>query len=84
MLLESRRNQELSPKIIENYQQFTTTLARSVASATQTPANLPRAGYLFAALDGLVLQRLAGVDEQTIREAIHQLWDDIILIARSR
>jgi len=82
MLLESRRNNDLSPKILEHYRQFTTTLAQSVAEATNTPVNIARAGYLFAALDGLVLQRLAGVDEEIIAEAIHQLWDDIIRITR--
>lgn len=78
MLLESRRNPELSPKLLALYRRFTTTLAESLTTLDGAKLNPARAGYVFAALDGLVLQRLAGVDEEHIRGAIHQLWDDVI------
>lgn len=78
MLLESRRNPELSPKVLELYRSFTTTLTESLAVAENGNRNPARAGYVFAALDGLVLQRLAGVSEEHIRASIHQLWDDVI------
>lgn len=78
MLLESRRNPELAPKVLGLYRRFSIALAKSLAEAQTERFNEDRAAYTFAALDGLVIQRLAGVDEDYIRRAIHQLWDDVV------
>lgn len=78
MLLESRRNPDLAPKVLGLYRQFAIALAKSLAQVQQNDVNEARAAYTFAALDGLVLQRLAGVDEDYIRKAINQLWDDVV------
>ncbi len=78
MLLESRRNPELAPKVLGLYRRFSIALAKSLAEAQAERFNEDRAAYTFAALDGLVIQRLAGVDEDYIRRAIHQLWDDVV------
>lgn len=78
MLLESRRNPELAPKVLGLYRRSSIALAKSLAEAQAERFNEDRAAYTFAALDGLVIQRLAGVDEDYIRRAIHQLWDDVV------
>lgn len=78
MLLESRRRPELRPKILELYSRFSVAIANSLKSVAGDRFNEARASYAFAALDGLVLQSIAGVDNAIIESAVRQLWDDVV------
>lgn len=78
MLLESRRRPELAERILGLYGRFSQTLATSLERALGDRFDANRARYAFAALDGLVLQGVAGVDRKKIRAAVEQLWDDLL------
>jgi AcrR family transcriptional regulator len=78
MLLESRRRPDLAPKVLELYARFSRTLLDALRVAQGTAFNEDRAVYTFAALDGLVLQGVAGADPAVIERAVGQLWDDVM------
>lgn len=78
MLLESRRRPELSEHILGLYSRFSETLATSLREALGDRFDPDRATYAFAALDGLVLQGIAGTDRTVIRRAVERLWDDLL------
>ena len=66
MLLESRRRPDLAPKVLELYARFFRTLLDALRVAQGTAFNEDCVVYTFAALDGLVLQGVAGIDPAVI------------------
>jgi AcrR family transcriptional regulator len=78
MVLEAHRRPEIAERVSALYDDYVTTLSHSLREALGERFSAERARYAFAALDGLVLQRLAGVSLATIRETIGVLWDDVM------
>lgn len=78
MVLAARRQPEIAGRVAKLYDDYVTTLSAALRRALGDAYSEDRARYAFAALDGLVLQRLAGVDTATVNSAIRQLWDDIV------
>lgn len=78
MLLESRRRPELADRILGLYGRFSETLSLALREALGDRFDADRAAYAFAALDGLVLQGVAGADRDKIRRAVERLWDDLL------
>ncbi len=78
MVLAAHRRPEIAERVSALYSDYVKTLSESLRSALGESFSAERARYAFAALDGLVLQRLAGVPIETIRTTIGVLWDDIM------
>jgi AcrR family transcriptional regulator len=73
MILESRRRPELAGAVRQLYASYVSALTeglRRIGFGNQEGA----AEAAFAALDGLVLQLLAGVDPKGVENAIRYLW----------
>lgn len=79
MILESRRRPELAAPIAELYEKYVSALAEGleVFGAQGNVRVLARS--LFAALDGLVLQFLAGVEREEIAAALEEVHHVLIL-----
>jgi AcrR family transcriptional regulator len=78
MVLAAHRRPEIAERVSALYSDYVKTLSESLRTALGERFSAERARYAFAALDGLVLQRLAGVPLETIRTTIGVLWDDIM------
>jgi AcrR family transcriptional regulator len=78
MVLAARRRPEIAERVAALYDDYVTTLSTALRTALGEKFSAERARYAFAALDGLVLQRLAGVPLETIRATIGVLWDDVM------
>ena len=73
MILEARRRPELGDAIRKLYESYISALSRGLSGwGIRDEAGIAQAS--FAALDGLVLQLIAGVDEQRTEQAIRYLW----------
>lgn len=73
MILEARRRPELAGAVRQLYASYVAALSeglRRIGVGSQTGA----AEAAFAALDGLVLQLLAGVDPKGVESAVRYLW----------
>lgn len=81
MVLAARRRPEIAERVSRLYDDYVTTLAASLRRALGGAFSEDRARYAFAALDGLVLQRLAGVPRETIQRTLGVLWDDVMSYA---
>jgi AcrR family transcriptional regulator len=79
MILESRRRPELAAPIADLYEKYVSALAEGleVFGAQGNVRVLARS--LFAALDGLVLQFLAGVEREEIAAALEEVHQVLIL-----
>lgn len=76
MILESRRRPELVNGVLNLYENYVDALAEGLTASGVEGDTRVLGRMLFAALDGLVLQDLAGVDRQVISaslEEIHQV-----------
>ena len=78
MLLASRRRPQIANRVAELYENYVQTLSDAMSDVLGPRYNEARSRYTFAALDGLLLQRFAGVSEEAIRASVGVLWDDII------
>lgn len=78
MVLAAHRRPEIAERVSSLYNDYVTTLSNALRRALGENFSAERARYTFAALDGLVLQRLAGVPLDTIRSTIGVLWDDVM------
>ena len=83
MILEARRRPELSAAVRNLYESYVKTLSDGLAGwgLGRDPA---MAQASFAALDGLVLQLIAGVDRQSVEQSIRYLWSTLSHVARAR
>lgn len=74
MILEGRRNplfRDAVARLYMRYQDVAEESLRAFGIDTEVPATARRT---FAALDGIVMQYIAGVDEGQLRAAVHSLW----------
>lgn len=83
MILEARRRPELSEAVTALYENYVSALADGLTASGLTGNMRVVARTLFAALDGLVLQYLAGVDRSAIAASLDEVHDMLLLRARS-
>lgn len=79
MILEARRRPELAGPVSELYERYVSALAEGLEAFGVGGSVRVVAWALFAALDGLVLQFLAGVDRDEIAAALEEVHQVIIL-----
>ncbi len=78
MVLAAHRRPEIAERVSALYADYVSTLEGALASVLGERFNAVRARYAFAALDGLVLQRLAGAPITSVQAAVGLLWDDVM------
>ena len=83
MILEARRRPELAGAVRRLYESYISTLAAGL-DGLGFGSEPGVAQAAFAALDGLVLQLIAGVDEQAVERAIRSLWGMLAQAANAR
>jgi AcrR family transcriptional regulator len=81
MILEARRRPELSPAVTALYGNYVDAVAAGLSASGVTGNVQVVARTLFAAMDGLVLQYLAGVDRAVIAAALDEVHDVLLLRA---
>ena len=81
MILEARRRPELSDNVKALYDNYVSALAEGLEAAGVTGDVRVMGRMLFAALDGLVLQYLAGVDRGTISASLEEVHTVMLRIA---
>ncbi|GAB3616725.1 TetR family transcriptional regulator [Okibacterium endophyticum] len=74
MILEARRNPMFAEPVKRLYNRYQEVIALSLERFGIDTHDQSKVRFIFAALDGLVLQYMAGVDTETIRKAILSLW----------
>jgi AcrR family transcriptional regulator len=79
MILEARRRPELAEAVSALYENYVSALAEGLSAAGLTQNVQVVARTLFASLDGLVLQYLAGVDRAVIAVSLEELHDVLLL-----
>lgn len=79
MVLEARRRPELSAAVTALYENYVSALADGLTAAGLTGDVRVVARTLFAALDGLVLQYLAGVERSVIAASLEEVHDVLLL-----
>ncbi|MBT2521080.1 TetR/AcrR family transcriptional regulator [Arthrobacter sp. ISL-28] len=79
MILESRRRPELAAPIADLYEKYVSALAEGLEGFGAQGNVRVLARSLFAALDGLVLQFLAGVEREEIAAALEEVHQVLIL-----
>jgi len=82
MILEARRRPELSEAVTALYENYISALADGLTASGVTGNVGVVARTLFAALDGLVLQYLAGVDRAAIAASLEEVHDVLLLRTR--
>jgi AcrR family transcriptional regulator len=73
MILEARRRPELAGAVRRLYESYIAALSKGLRSLG-TSSDHAVAQATFAALDGLVLQLIAGMDPDDVERAIRYLW----------
>lgn len=81
MILEARRNPAFRAPVQELYERYADALRHGLRRLGFEDDEEGTVRYMFAALDGLVLQYMAGIPESSIRAGLADLWES--LIARS-
>jgi hypothetical protein len=79
MILEARRRPELAQAVSALYENYVSALAEGLSSSGLTHNVQVVARTLFAALDGLVLQYLAGVDRALIAASLEEVHEVLLL-----
>ncbi len=79
MILEARRRPELAEAVSALYENYVSALAEGLSAAGLTQNVQVVARTLFASLDGLVLQYLAGVDRAVIAASLEEVHDVLLL-----
>jgi AcrR family transcriptional regulator len=79
MILEARRRPELAAAVSALYENYVSALADGLTASGLTHNVEVVARTLFASLDGLVLQYLAGVDRAVIAAALEEVHDMLLL-----
>lgn len=79
MILEARRRPELAEAVSALYENYVSALAEGLSAAGLTRNVQVVARTLFASLDGLVLQYLAGVDRAVIAASLEEVHDVLLL-----
>lgn len=79
MILEARRRPELAEAVSALYENYVSALAEGLSAAGLTHNVQVVARTLFASLDGLVLQYLAGVERGLIAASLEEVHDVLLL-----
>lgn len=79
MILEARRRPELAEAVSALYENYVSALAEGLSAAGLTQNVQVVARTLFASLDGLVLQSLAGVERSLIAASLEEVHDVLLL-----
>lgn len=74
MILEARRNERYRPPVLHLYARYHEVVAESLRRHGYDGNLEATAAATFAAMDGLVLQHMAGVDRSALRAALHRVW----------
>lgn len=80
MILESRRRPELVEPVRRLYESYTATLRESIRNMGLTEVDESQSRAIFAALDGLTLQYLAGLPRAEVEAAVSALWNLIVAL----
>jgi AcrR family transcriptional regulator len=81
MILEARRRPELADAVSALYENYVNALADGLRASGLTRNVQVVARTLFASLDGLVLQYLAGVERDLIAASLEEVHDVLLLRA---
>ena len=81
MILEARRRPELAEAVSTLYENYVSALADGLMASGLTRNVQVVARTLFASLDGLVLQYLAGVERDLIAASLEEVHDVLLLRA---
>lgn len=81
MILEARRRPELADAVSALYERYVSALAEGLMASGLTRNVQVVAKTLFASLDGLVLQYLAGVERELIAASLEEVHDVLLLRA---
>lgn len=76
MILESRRKAVIQEPVRMLYAKYIEELVGAIQQTTSTQIDEDSGRYVFAALDGLVLQYVAGVDRASIERALLRFWEN--------
>lgn len=79
MILEARRRPELTGPVAELYESYVRALSEGLEAFGVTANVRMVARSLFAAMDGLVLQYLAGVSREEIAAALEEVHQMVII-----
>lgn len=79
MILEARRRPELAEAVSKLYENYVNTLADALRASGLERNVQVVARTLFASLDGLVLQFLAGVEREEIAASLKEVHDVLLL-----
>ena len=77
MILEARRNPVYQVHVDRLYRRYQETAEAALTRLGITDDLEAVARHTFAALDGLVMQSLAGVGPEAIRAGLHDLWTSL-------
>jgi AcrR family transcriptional regulator len=77
MILEANRNPAFLPAVSKSYVDYLDAMKEGLRSFGIEHDLTTVARVTFAALDGLVLQYMAGIDEQSIVEGIRRVWQNL-------
>lgn len=74
MILEGRRNERFRAPVLRLYDRYHEVAEESLRRFGIEEDLSAAARSTFATLDGIVMQYIAGVDEEQLRAAVHSLW----------
>lgn len=74
MILESRRKSVIQEPVRLLYKKYIDELVGAIQMTTSTKIDEDSGRYVFATLDGLVLQYVAGVERDSIERALLRFW----------
>lgn len=81
MILEARRNPAFRPAVQKLYADYIEAMRDGLTAFGITENIDSIARVTFSSLDGLVMQYIAGVDEESIRDAIRAVWNELSALA---
>jgi len=77
MILEARRSPAVREMVERLYDRYVHAMVQSLLQFGLAGDVEPVARQMFATLDGLVLEHIAGVDRGTLRQSLHQVWKNL-------
>lgn len=84
LILESRRRPEIENSVRNMYEKYVEDLVGAMKSSSPSTLDEETARYVFAAIDGLVLQYVAGVPREVIKLSLQKFWLNLFESENSR
>lgn len=84
MILESQRKPMIRQPVRKLYDQYIDELVGIIQLSTATKIDEDSGRYIFAALDGLMLQYVAGVEREKIEAALLAFWNSLFASTDNR